>query len=152
MPKEITGRQVLLGFIAFFGLIFGVNGFMAYSAINTFPGLEAKNGYIASQTFNDRKAAQMGLGWTVDAGVTNGILYLAFRDAAGAVVRPARIELSIGRPTENREDSIPDLVYADGRFTAPFEMRQGKWILRLKAYAEDGTLFQQRRALLAEEG
>ena len=150
--REITGRHVLIGFVGFFGVIVGVNGFMAWSAINTFPGLEVKNGYVASQTFNDRKAAQQSLGWRVEAGVTEGVLHVAFTDDAGMAVRPARLELSVGRPTEDREDVLPDLVYRGGRFEAPFEMGAGRWTLRLRAYDAEGTLFQQRRSVLAEDG
>ena len=149
---ELTGKHALILFVGFFGVIFAVNGFMAWSAISTFPGLEANNGYIASQTFNARKAAQLALGWHLRADVEKGVLHIAFTDAAGHPVRPARLEASIGRATESRDDLIPGLKYVDGRFEAPVSLGEGKWILRLKAHAEDGTLFQQRRPLIVERG
>jgi len=60
--RKLTGRHVLLIFVAAFGVIISVNLVLAYSAVNTFPGLEVRNSYVASQTFNDRKAAQEALG------------------------------------------------------------------------------------------
>ncbi|MCZ7675020.1 MAG: FixH family protein [Roseovarius sp.] len=148
--REITGRHVLIGFIAFFGVIIGVNILLAVSAVRSFPGLEVSNGYVASQSFDARRTAQEALGWDLQAGVSGGMLYLAFTDAAGQPVRPARIEASVGRPTEDIDDTEPALVWVGERFEAPVALGKGKWILRLRAYAGDGTLFQQRRPLVID--
>lgn len=147
--REITGKHVFIGFTLFFAVIVGVNAFMAISAVRTFPGLEAKNGYVTSQSFDARESAQLALGWQLQAEVTDEKVLLAFTGPDGAPVRPARIEASIGRPTESADDIAPDFTYAGGRFEAPMRLGPGKWILRLKAHAADGTLFQQRRALIA---
>ena len=150
--REITGKHVLIGFVAAFGIIIGVNILLAVSAIRSFPGLEVRNGYIASQSFDTRRTAQQALGWELQAGVTDGTLYLAFTDAAGQPVRPARIEASVGRPTEDADDTLPTLTWAGERFEATVALGKGKWILRLNAYAEDGTLFHQRRELVIDRG
>ena len=65
--RKLTGKHVLMIFAGAFGVIISVNLVLAYSAIKTFPGLEVKNSYVASQTFNERKAAQEALGWNVSA-------------------------------------------------------------------------------------
>lgn len=148
--RPITGRHVFVGFTLFFGVIVAVNAFMAVSAISTFPGLEAKNGYASSQSFDTRRGAQQALGWQVAATVRNGRLSLAITDAAGRPVRPARVEASIGRPTEDDDDIVPQLRWAGTRFEAPVTLGAGKWVLWLKARAGDGTPFTQRRALLIE--
>ena len=70
--RQITGRHVLIGFVGAFSVIIGVNLVLAWSAVRTFPGLEVKNSYVASQEFNERKAAQEGLGWTVEADHAGG--------------------------------------------------------------------------------
>lgn len=150
--REITGKHVLIGFVAAFSVIIGVNLLLAVSALRTFPGLEVRNGYVASQTFDTRKAAQLALGWRLQAGVTDDTLYLAFTDATGQPVRPARIEASIGRPTGDGDDTLPDLAWTGTRFEAPITLGAGKWVLRLKAYSADGTLFQQRRPLPTDRG
>ena len=64
MTKQLTGRHVLMIFCGAFGIIIGVNLLLAWSAVSTFPGLEVKNSYVASQQFDERKAAQEALGWT----------------------------------------------------------------------------------------
>ncbi len=150
--REITGRHVLIGFVAAFAVIVGVNILLAVSAVRSFPGLEVRNGYVASQSFDARRVAQQALGWDLRAGVRDGTLYLAFTDAAGQPVRPARIEASVGRPTEDMDDMLPALVWTGARFEAPVTLGEGKWILRLRAHAEDGTLFQQRRPLTIDGG
>lgn len=150
--REITGKHVLIGFVAAFGIIIGVNILLAVSAVRSFPGLEVRNGYIASQSFDTRRAAQEALGWQLHAGVSDGTLYLTFTDAADQPVRPARIEATVGRPTEDADDTLPALTWAGDRFEAPVALGKGKWILRLNAYAEDGTLFHQRRELVIDRG
>lgn len=58
--RKLTGWHVVFGFVAAFGVIITVNLVMAYNAVASFPGLEVKNGYIASQSFDKRRAAQQG--------------------------------------------------------------------------------------------
>lgn len=150
--REITGKHVLIGFVLAFGVIIGVNVVLAVAAVRTFPGLEVRNGYIASQTFNQRKAAQEALGWTLAVAAQDGTLSLRFTDASGAPVRPAAIEATVGRATEDHDDISARLTYDGGAFEAPVELGPGKWVLYLKAYADDGTLFQQRREILTGRG
>ena len=63
--RELTGRHVLVITVSAFAVIIGVNLTLAYQAVATFPGLEVQNSYVAGQGFNDRKAAQEALGWTL---------------------------------------------------------------------------------------
>ena len=65
--REFTGKHMLAICVGAFGVIITVNLILAYNAVATFPGLEAKNSYVASQQFNERRDAQEGLGWTVAA-------------------------------------------------------------------------------------
>ena len=59
MAKELTGKKVLMILIGAFGTIIAVNVFMAYKAIGTFPGLEVKNSYVASQSFDAERGARL---------------------------------------------------------------------------------------------
>ena len=52
MTKELTGRHVLIITLAAFGVIIAVNLVMAFLAVGSFPGLEVKNSYVASQDFD----------------------------------------------------------------------------------------------------
>ncbi len=155
--REFTGRHMLIVTLGFFAVIIAVNAFMAFKAVGTFSGLEVRNGYIASQQFDRNRAAQLALGWTAIAGLDGPErLRLEFTDEEGRFIPAeniASIEATIGRPTERDEDQ--DLSFArapQGYYLAPITpLNPGKWYLRLKAHAADGTLFQQRLQLYISE-
>lgn len=148
--RKFTGRHALMVFVGAFGVIIAVNIALAYNAISTFPGLEVKNGYIASQEFDTRRAEQEALGWTVDVTYTGGLVMMAITGADGAPVRAARIDASIGRATERKSDVTPEFSFDGTAYVAPVELRPGKWDLRLKAVAGNGTGFTQRLVFYVE--
>ena len=142
--REITGRQVFVGFALAFGVIIGVNLLLAWSAIKTFPGLEVKNSYVASQSFDDDRAAQQSLGWNVAADYTPGVLTLAITDAKGQPVEVQTLQATVGRATHVAEDVSPDFQFASGVYIAPMQLNDGNWNIRMEATAQDGTVFRQR--------
>ncbi|WP_397542514.1 FixH family protein [Roseovarius salis] len=148
--RKITGKHVLIGFVAAFGVIISVNVFLAVSAVRTFPGLEVKNSYVASQTFDERKAAQEALGWDVRAHHADGVLTLAITDEAGAPVRVAKLDATVGRATHVADDVTPDFRYDGSAYVAPVSLGDGNWNIRMEAIAGDGTLFEQRVVLIKE--
>ena len=142
--RKFTGFHAALVFGGFFGTIFVVNGVLAWNAISTFPGLEVRNGYVASQEFNTRLAAHRRLGWTVDADAEDGVLRLAFTDRQGRPVKVASLDATVGRPTQNRDDFAPGFVFDGAAYVADVELPPGRWDIRLKARADDGTEFTQK--------
>ena len=141
--REITGRHVFIGFVAAFSVIIGVNLVLAYSAVSTFPGLEVKNSYVASQKFDERKAAQEALGWTIKAELQGQELVLSITDAEGPV-EVRELTAVLGRPTHVKDDSEPDFVFNGTAYVAPMELNDGNWNIRMLAIAKDGTEFRQR--------
>jgi nitrogen fixation protein FixH len=81
--RELTGKKVLAIFVAMFGTIIGVNVFMAYSAVSTFPGMEVSSSYADSQTFDVRRDAQQALGWDASVAIDGDTLVLTLVDANG---------------------------------------------------------------------
>lgn len=148
--RQITGKHVLIGFVGAFGVIIAVNLVLAWSAVRTFPGLEVKNSYVASQEFDERKAAQEGLGWAVVADHAGGVLMLHITDAAGKPVEVAKLEATVGRATHVRDDQTPEFRYDGQAYVAPVDLGGGNWNIRMKAWNPDGTLFQQRVILHKE--
>jgi nitrogen fixation protein FixH len=146
--RELTGRGVLMITLGAFSVIIGVNLVMAYVAIDTFPGLEVRNSYVASQGFNDRQARQRALGWTTEADLTGGQLRLQITDADGSAAAVSSLEVTLGRPTTAREDFVPDLQLVDGVYVADVDVDYGNWNLHIEALAEDGTEFTQRLGLI----
>lgn len=147
MTREfrITGWHVLGGFVAAFALIIGVNVLLAVKAVSTFPGLEVKNSYVASQSFNADKAAQEALGWTVSVQPDGTLLRLSIRDDLGHPVQVAGLGGILGRATNVSQDQTPVWEFDGQDYVAETgQLAQGYWNLRLKAEALDGTEFKQR--------
>jgi nitrogen fixation protein FixH len=146
----ITGRKVFLGFAGAFGVIIAVNVTLAVKAVSTFPGLEVKNSYVASQSFDADRKAQERLGWTVTAAVAQGELTLAITGPDGRPAAPALIEAVVGRATERADDRTPALAFDGTAWRAPVALDAGYWNLWLTAEAADGTAFRQRLSLYVE--
>lgn len=144
---EITGRKVFAFTASAFAVIIGVNLVMAYKAVSTFPGLEVKNSYVASQEFDVKRKAQEALGWTVEPSYEGGVLEIAVTGPKGGVAEVAKFEAMIGRTTERQHDQSPEFALARGRFVAPMDLARGRWEIRVKAEAADGTPFEQRLIL-----
>lgn len=142
--RQFTGRHALMVFVGAFGVIIAVNLALAYSAVKTFPGLEVKNSYVASQQFDDKRSAQEALGWTAEARATGGLLMLSITDATGAPVEVAELDATLGRPTHVKDDMRPDFRFDGTAYVAPAELNGGNWNIRMTARAEDGTEFTQR--------
>ena len=144
--RQITGRHVLVGFVAAFGIIISVNLLLAWNAVKTLPGLEVKNSYVASQQFDKRRAAQEALGWTVRADHAEGELRLSITDASGPVTVQS-IEATVGRATHVYDDQTPEFSFDGAAYVAPVALGGGNWNIRMVAVADDGTEFMQRVVL-----
>ncbi len=144
MKREFTGRHMAMVFIGAFGLIIGVNLFLAFSAVRTFPGLEVSNSYVASQEFDVRREAQEALGWTVSAKAVGGLVILSITNAQGAPVRVAKLDATLGRATHIKDDMSPDFQFDGTAYVAPVELRRGNWNIRMVAISDNGTEFSQR--------
>ncbi|PWK60225.1 FixH family protein [Roseicyclus mahoneyensis] len=141
--RKLTGRHVLAIFVGGFGIIIGVNLFMAYSAVTTFSGMEVDSSYADSQTFDDRRHAQEALGWTASVEIPgDGTLILRLVDAEGQPVAPAELTALLTRPTHRQEDQTLALTRVNGAFVAPASVGDGQWRLRLTGSARDGTEYR----------
>jgi nitrogen fixation protein FixH len=145
--REITGKHVLIGTVAAFGVIIAVNVTMAVKAIGTFPGLETKNSYVASQSFDARRAAQEALGWQADASVGDGVLRVTLTDGDGFPVHPRSMTAMLGRATVARDDRTEALVWTGSAWEAPADLAEGAWVLKLEAVSADGVEFAKRISL-----
>lgn len=140
----LTGRRVFAITASGFAVVIAVNITLATQAIRTFPGLEVANSYVASQNFDADRQAQQALHWALSAGYDAGRLTLRFTDAAGHPVRVDNLALLVGRATEARDDTRPEMVAQGDAYVAALVLAPGRWMLRVTATATDGTPFQQR--------
>ncbi len=141
--KQITGWHVFGMFAIGFGTIIAVNLTLAFNAVRTFPGLEVKNSYVASQHFDANRTAQTALAWEVSAKLDGTHLRLQILEN-GAPIQPKLEAAIFGRATSIAQDQSPKFVFDGTVFVAPVKAGAGNWNLRLKAIAKDGTRFQQR--------
>lgn len=144
MKREFTGRHTAMVFVGAFAVIIGVNLFLAYSAVSTFPGIEVKNSYVASNSFDKRRKAQEALGWSVRADASGDLVILSIIDVNGAPVRVAKLDAILGRPTHIRDDMTPDFQFDGTAYVAPVKLKGGNWNIRMVAVADNGTEFTQR--------
>lgn len=143
---RLTGRHVLFGFIAFFGLIVTVNLTMATFASMTWPGLVVANSYVESQRFNTRleeARQQQALGYTLDFEQALDTLTLALRDADGHGVRILGGTVQIGRPVTRVEDRIIDVPTApDGLVSMPDALAPGLWVANVALLLEHDRVWR----------
>lgn len=140
---EIKGWHVFAIFAGAFSIIVAVNLTLAYQAVRTFPGLEVRNSYVASQSFDKDRAAQLALGWVVTAELSGQTLSL-FIAENGVPMAPQVEDATFGRATNVQFDEAPDFVFDGQAMRAQVIGGAGNWNLRVRLRSADGTLFQQR--------
>jgi nitrogen fixation protein FixH len=140
---EIKGWHVFATFFMAFSIILAVNLTLAYNAIRTFPGLEVKNSYVASQVFDADRNAQLALDWDVSATLMGDELSLTILEK-GMPISPKIDSAIFGRATNVSQDQFPDFTFDGQALRTRVAGGAGNWNLRLKAQSIDGTKFQQR--------
>lgn len=140
--RQLTGWHVLAMFLGGFGIIIGVNLYMAVTAVRTFPGLEVSSSYADSQTFDIRREAQDALGWQASVAVEGDRLVLTLTGADGRPAAPAELTALLTRPTTRTDDQQLELTRDNGAFVAPAALSPGRWRLRLTGMARDGTEYR----------
>lgn len=118
MTGKLTGREVLIYLIAFFGLIIAVNVYFAVVAVKTFRGEDDLKPYQEGVEYNQtlaRRAEQEKLGWKarfdvarVDAGKVHFTLTL--NKADGTPLSVAALAGEFRHPADENRDRALKLV------------------------------------------
>ncbi len=160
---RLTGWHVLAMLVAFFAVVASVNVFMMTTAIRTMPGLDARNGYDASQNFNRQELAaaqaQARRGWQSDATLSldNRVLDLdiRFRDRMGKPLSGLAVTVVLQhRAQRSRDRAITLSPRGDGYYTAKLDgIDAGGWGLVIEAHdLESGErLFLSRHRLALKD-
>jgi len=145
--REFTGFHMAACIGGFFATIIAVNLTLAVFANTTWSGLIVKNGYVASQQYNDVLAqarAQRAMGWTADLAIENGQLVFTISDRTGTDISGLEVRARIGRPTHDNEDV--DVRFSPGTggvyITSP-ALGEGQWDVDI--IADDGNGIRFRR-------
>jgi nitrogen fixation protein FixH len=133
----LRGRHVLLGLVAFFGVIFLVNGIFAYYAITTFGGGDTSNPYQKGLNYNDtvaEAARDAELGWQAQLTyvTSSGRLVFSLTDRDGHKVSGLHFNGIVGRPATDRDDLSTKFNEAEsGDYAATVRLAPGQWIVQL---------------------
>ncbi len=157
-PKLLTGRAVLFMLVAFFVVVFGVNGLMATLAIQTLPGTEVDSAYSASLAYEKEIAAardQDARAWKVNAHVRRGAdggatVQVEARDNKGVPMSGLTFQGRFERPTDRRADQPVGLTEVGGgiyRGSAQL-IAPGQWDLVLEGDAAGQRMFLSKNRVL----
>ena len=156
-PRELTGRAVLMWFIAFFGVVFAINGIMVKAATSTFGGVETQSSYKAGLQFEQeatRARAQDDLHWRVEGRVArtaagDAALDVSVRDALGKPVAGITAEARLAHPADERLDHDIVLTSADaGVFHGDTQAQPGRWDLIVDLYRGGERVFRSRSEIV----
>jgi nitrogen fixation protein FixH len=149
----MTGRKVLLWLVAFFGVVFAVNGVLVRAAISTFGGVETTSSYKAGLQFEQEVAVaqrQDALHWQVNGKLTrdgDGLaeLDVTARDANGAPLAGLTATALLAHPADSRLDhDIPVRSIASGVFRGQAAAQPGQWELIVDLYRGEDRVFRSR--------
>jgi nitrogen fixation protein FixH len=152
-PRELTGRMVLLWLVAFFGVVFAVNGVLVRAAISTFGGVETASSYKAGLQFEQDVATaqrQDALHWQVSGNLTRdgagvAVLDVIARDANGAPLAGLSADAWLAHPADERLDHvIPVRSVSGGVFHGSAEAQPGQWELIVDLFRGGDRLFRSR--------
>lgn len=150
MPTTLNGYHVFGMIAAFFGVVFAVNGVMAFLALDSWSGLSTDDPYQRGLRYNATLEAMEQrdlLGWQEsfsfapaasgsDAqGETVGRITLEMRDRDGNLLEGLLVAGQIWRPTNEGFDRPLKLeAVAAGRYVTnvTFPLK-GNWLVRLSA-------------------
>jgi nitrogen fixation protein FixH len=155
--RELTGGKVLFWLVAFFGIVFAINGVLVQAAISTFGGVETQSSYKAGQQFEHEVAVaerQDALHWQVNGKLTRdrageAVLDINARDAEGVPVTGLKAVARLAHPADERLDHIVPLRrIAAGQFHGEVHAQPGQWELLVDLYRGDDRLFRSRSRIL----
>jgi nitrogen fixation protein FixH len=151
--RILTGRHVLQWLVAFFGIVFAVNGVLVRAAISTFGGVETLSSYRAGLQFEQEVGLvqrQDALHWQVtgklardSAGVA--VLDVTARDAQGAPLSGLTADARLAHPADDRLDRVIAVrSVAGGVFHGAAQAQPGQWELIVDLYRGDQRVFRSR--------
>ena len=149
--------MVLVGLLAFFGVVLGANGLLVHKALSTFGGIETDSSYRAGQLFERDVAmarAQDAQHWRVEASVTpaadgSALLAIVAHDGAGLAVAGIDATATFERPTDRRLDrSVAVSEDAPGHFRGSAAISPGQWDLVIELTRQGERQFRSRNRIV----
>jgi len=139
---RLNGHHVLWMLIAFFGIVFLVNGVFLARALSTYTGVVSVEPYRKGLAYNERIEAaerQFTLGWSADVRFASpDALEAKISDRDGRPVTGLSITGRIGRPSTASADLDVRLTEeGPGRYVARTTgLQAGTWLVTLAAHSD----------------
>jgi nitrogen fixation protein FixH len=158
LPKKLTGRIILISMLAFFGVIFAVNGTFLYFAISTWPDLVSDEAYQEGLNYNqtlDQAQLQSDLGWTSQLQSNNQSIKVNLSDKSGNPLSGITIKAIIKRPVEDitpiivilsEDDQYPGQYSAAVKFPLP-----GRWYVKIDGTQSDEIVYRMEYEIMVAE-
>jgi nitrogen fixation protein FixH len=145
--RPITGRKVLYGMLAFFGVIFAVNGAFVFFALDSWPGLSSNRAYEDGIKYNitlDAARSQQTLGWKSSIVLKqDGGFVVRFYDKDGSSLTGLDVMVQFVRPAYEGDDRKFSLVeLKSGVYSSTVkDLERGQWKVELRARKDEKTRF-----------
>jgi nitrogen fixation protein FixH len=149
--REITGRMVLICFIAFFAVVGAVNAVMIRFAVTTFAGTQTDSSYRAGLAYNSEEAAattQEALHWKVDGTFARNasgaaLLTVNVKDARNVAVQGIEVSANLAHPLNSRLDRKIALGRTSGGdYAGATDAEPGQWALTLEVTRNGGRVYR----------
>ena len=136
VEKKLEGKHVLYILLAFFGVMFAVNGVFVYVALTSFSGLSEKDAYVKGLNYNqaiEEHAEQRARQWQVhldtdNLGGNSSILTLNAKDNKGMDLNFEGVTVMVKRPALEDLDFEVVLSKVAEKYSATVEFPMaGQW-------------------------
>jgi len=161
--RPITGRMVLVGMLAFFGVIFAANGALVFFALDSWPGLSTEKAYEEGVAYNrtlEAQAVQARLGWSSavaftatkkdGVGPAKGLLGLRLTGPNKSPVTGVDVRVHVRRPVREGFDvTIALKETAPGRYAAPLAVAlAGRWYADVDVRRKGKPVYRLRHEIM----
>ena len=144
--RQFTGRHMLIILVSFFGVILLMNIVFAWLALGSWPGLLARNGFRASQSYNQQISeaqVQSDLNWRSEIVLVDGSLGLTITDSDGTPVTGLDVKATVGRPTHEGADRDYLLTETGRAYASPAALTDGIWTISVQGAREGNIIYRQ---------
>lgn len=151
--RPLTGRKVLAITVGCFGVVFAVNGLMAYDAISTFRGEVEASPYEHGLAYEKdilAAQAQAALGWNVSEHLARdsageATIEVRVIDRSGTAVSGLGVTTGFDSPADKRFDADVSLIEAEpGVYRGRLNATPGQWDVILEATRDGERVFKSK--------
>jgi nitrogen fixation protein FixH len=159
-PRPITGRMVLYGMLAFFGVIFVVNGIFVFYALDTWPGLRFDKAYERGINYNKILAnaeSQTAMKWRSAIDITetqnnDHLISVRLSNENGSPLDDLSVSIQLSRAVHEGADASLELLPSEpGIYQTKHHFPlSGRWQAAIKARASSGEIYKMAYEIMVE--